>query len=343
MEAQGAWIVISYSRKLVDKIGEHLFTDIPNQNLYPDENGYMQVQFKLENTGNAISYKTIYKIIIQPGLEYVDHRKGINKIGEEKLSNGQTVLTFDIMTPINPSEIKGGIIYFHYTKIIDSYDLLNEEEKKKLPTELKVAQESFAIIDLTEEGYDKVTQNLKKSLVFQYKLKEQQAVYLDLIVSGRRSNPTVKIVPKIKYIKNTSDKDTKITYYKSDITKYNDSTNKNKLIDLEIEEINLKLESLSSDKDSPCTKEYSNKEHEVIYSVNAQLKDGSLLFNRYKYEQTKIGISTTEVVLIIISILFYFAAAILIWLSIKNIKLNREDNIIEKTIKETEINRLLEE
>ena len=343
LEAQGAWIVISYSRKLVDKIGEHLFTDIPDQNLYPDENGYMQVQFKLENTGNAVSYKTIYKIIIQPGLEYVDHRKGINKIGEEKLSNGQTVLTFDIMTPINPSEIKGGIIYFHYTKIIDSYDLLNEEEKKKLPTELKVAQESFAIIDLTEEGYDKVTQNLKKSLVFQYKLKERQAAYLDLIISGRRSNPTVKIVPKIKYIKNTSDKDTKITYYKSDITKYNDSTNKSKLIDLENEEIDLKLEALSSDKDSPCTKENSNKEHEVIYSINAQLKDGSSLSNRYKYEQTKIGMSTTEVVLIIISIFFYIAAGTLIWFSIKNIRLNKEDNAIEKTIKETKIEQLLEE
>lgn len=342
-ETQGAWIVISYSRKLVDKIGEHLFTDIPNQNLYPDEDGYMQVQFKLENTGNAVSYKTLYKIIIQPGLEYVDHRKGINKINEEKLSNGQTVLTFDIMTPINPSEIKGGIIYFYYKKIIDSYDILNEEEKKKLPTELKVAQESFAIIDLTEEGYNKVTQNLKKSLVFQYKLKEKQAVYIDLIVSGRRANPTVKVVPKIKYIKNTSDNDAKITYYKSDITIYNDNTNKSKLIDLETEEIDLKLETLSSDKDKPCSKENSNKEHEVIYSVNAQLKDGSLLFNRYKYEQTKIGITTIEVVLIIISILFYIAAAILIWLSIKNIRLNGEDNAIEKTIKGTEIEQLLEE
>ena len=335
--------MISYSRKLVDKIGEHLFTDIPDQNLYPDENGYMQVQFKLENTGNAVSYKTIYKIIIQPGLEYVDHRKGINKIGEEKLNNGQTILTFDITTPINPSEIKGGIIYFHYTKIIDSYDILNEEEKKKLPTELKVAQESFAIIDLTEEGYDTVTQNLKKSLVFQYKLKERHAAYIDLIVSGRRANPTIKIVPKIKYITNTIDKDAIITYYKSDITKYNDYINKSKLIDLDSEEIDLKLEELSSDKDSPCTKENSIKEHEVIYTISAQLKDGSILSNRYKYEQTKIGISTAEVVLIIISIFFYIAAAILIWLSIKNIRINREGNDIEKTLKETEIEQLLEE
>jgi hypothetical protein len=253
------------------------------------------------------------------------------------------VLTFDITTPINPAEIKGGIIYFYYTKIIDSYDLLNEEEKKKLPTELKVAQESFAIIDLTEEGYNQVTQNLKKSLVFQYKLKERQAVYMDLIVSGRRANPTVKIVPKIKYIKNNSDKETKINYYKSDITKYNSDTNKSKLIDLEIEEIDLKLEALSSDKDSPCTKENSNKEHEVIYSVNALVKDGSLLSNRYKYEQTTIGMSTTEVVLIIISIFFYIGAGILIWLSIKDIRLMRENSIIEKTIKETKIEQLLDE
>jgi len=47
--------------------------------------------------------------------------------------------------------------------------------------------------------------------------------------------------------------------------------------------------------------------------------------------------------LIIISILFYIAAAILIWLSIKNIRLNGEDNAIEKTIKGTEIEQLLEE
>ena len=53
--------------------------------------------------------------------------------------------------------------------------------------------------------------------------------------------------------------------------------------------------------------------------------------------------STTEVVLLIISIFFYIGTAIFIWLSIKNIRLNREDSIIEKTIKETEIEQLLEE
>ena len=66
-DSRGPWIVLSYSRKLVEKIDDHLYSDTPEQNLYPDKEGYMQVQFKLQNTGNDISYKTKYEVIIQPG------------------------------------------------------------------------------------------------------------------------------------------------------------------------------------------------------------------------------------------------------------------------------------
>ena len=51
---KGAWISLSYGRKLVDKIGEHIYADSPIQELSPDEEGIMQVQFKLQNTGNGI-------------------------------------------------------------------------------------------------------------------------------------------------------------------------------------------------------------------------------------------------------------------------------------------------
>ena len=339
-DSRGPWIVLSYSRKLVEKIDDHLYSDTPEQNLYPDKEGYMQVQFKLQNTGNDISYKTKYEVIIQPGLKYVDHRKGINKINEKKLDNGQTILTFDLNTPINPGELKGGIIYLYYSKIIDSYENLSIEQKKNLPKELNVTQESSAIIDLTESGDNQVVENLKKSLVFQYKLKEKTSVYIDLYVSGRRKNPKVKIVPKIKYEKNITENDIKITNKKSDITQYSNSKKLEGLID---EIYDLKYEILSSDEDIPCSKEISNKEHKVIYSVYLENKNGIIAYNQIKYDQKEIGISTIEIILIILSIIFYGIAILFTWMAIKNLRLLGNQGYLEKKVQNTDLEVLLEE
>ena len=69
VSANGAWIALSYARKLMDEIGEHIYTDSPNQELTHEDDGIMQIQFKLQNKGNNIAYKTKYEIILEPGLE----------------------------------------------------------------------------------------------------------------------------------------------------------------------------------------------------------------------------------------------------------------------------------
>ena len=339
LNCKGAWIVLSYSRKLVDQVGEHLFSDSPNQELYPDEEGFMQVQFKMENTGNGISYKTKFKVTIQPGLTYVDHRKGMTKLNEEKLDNGQTILTFNLNAEIIPGEIKGGVIYLHYSKIIDSYDLLTIEEKNNLPSELNITEESSAIFDLTEDG-NQVNEKLKKSLVFQYKLKEKTVVYIDLIVSGKRSNPTVQIIPKIKYDSNISEKDTENIIYKDDITNYKD---KKQLRNLEEEEIELKREILKSNIDTPCSEENSNREHEVIYSVFIQSKGNTISYRRIKFIQKEIGLSINEIFLIAISVIFFIMSALIIFLSIRNLRISPKNIMNENNTEDLMKEELLPE
>ena len=147
--AKGAWIELSYTRTLVEPIGDGKYAIKANQELSQTDEGIMKVQFKLQNVGSGDSYNTKYEIIIQPNLTYIGHNSGAKEIKFYKNSLNQTIITLYYGTPINAGELKGGIIYLHYSKYIDSFNLLTTEQLNNLPTELKVAQESSVTMDLT--------------------------------------------------------------------------------------------------------------------------------------------------------------------------------------------------
>ena len=246
---------------MVDEIAEHIYADSPIQELFPEDEGILQVQFKLQNIGNGKSYKTKYKIIIEPGLEYYDHRRGMEKISEEKNKKGQTILTFDLKSSINPGELKGGIIYLKYHKRNDS----------EIP-ELIIAHESSSIFSLTDKG-NEVTQNLRNTLNFVYKNQRKITVFIHLIVSVSRKNPYVKVEPKIKYFENETGKDYNIYKYKALLSNYNENKNEKKEI---VDTTDLVYENLTSNKDKPCSNNKCQNSSIIDYEVILIKKDGSI-------------------------------------------------------------------
>ena len=337
IQAKGAWIDISYSRSLVDYISDDIYIERTEQELSPADEGIMKIQFKLENIGNGDSYNTLYQILISENVTYFSHRKGINKISEEKKENGETLLTFDLNSPINAGEIVGGIIYLKYKKLIDK-EQLETSPIKQLPSELLVAKESSVIIDLTnKKGENVVVQNLKKTLSFVYTIYEPSSVYIDLVISGKRKNPTVKIVPKIKCKGNDTLDNIKIKIIKNDLTKY--SSNEN---NTEYKEITLysKGKFTKDIKDKPNKIENSNKEHVSLYTIYVYTNDG-FIYNQIEYIQKDIGISTTELVLIILSIIFYAASIFMIYLSVKKCKNLNSSKDFNKDINDSKIEELL--
>ena len=337
IQAKGAWIDISYSRSLVDYISDDIYIERTEQELSPADEGIMKIQFKLENIGNGDSYNTLYQILISENVTYFSHRKGINKISEEKKENGETLLTFDLNSPINAGEIVGGIIYLKYKKLIDK-EQLETSPIKQLPSELLVAKESSVIIDLTnKKGENVVVQNLKKTLSFVYTIYEPSSVYIDLVISGKRKNPTVKIVPKIKCKGNDTLDNIKIKIIKNDLTKY--SSNEN---NTEYKEITLysKGKFTKDIKDKPNKIENSNKEHVSLYTIYVYTNDG-FIYNQIEYIQKDIGISTTELVLIILSIIFCAASIFMIYLSVKKCKNLNSSKDFNKDINDSKIEELL--
>ena len=222
IEARGPWLSLSYSRVLVDYISEDLYVDRENQELSPTDEGIIKVKFKLENIGNGDTYGIKYHVLISPNVTYFNHRKGMKLISQTKNEYGETLLAFDLNSPINSGESAGGIIYLKYHKAIDFSDL-DSNTFEFLPDELNVTKESSVILDLTEKkGENEVKQTLKKVLSFRYTNFELSSVFIDLELSGRRSDPKAKITPKIKLIGNNTKKTINISIAKVDVTKYSD-------------------------------------------------------------------------------------------------------------------------
>ena len=342
--ARGAWFTMTYSRVLVDYLGKGNYVEKPDQQLSPDESGTMKVQFKIQNSGNGNSYDTKYEIIIEPNLTFVDYNTGTNKLYVEKNKLGQTVLTFDYGAPIMAGELKGGIIYLNYTKICDNYDSLTDEEKKKLPKELPVANQSAVHMRLTNSSKaDVITQHLRQSLTFAYTIKKKTAVYIDMVVSGKRSDPTITIKPKINFYGNDTKKNIEIYIGKLDLTNYyRDIRNLQQVEDnsMNYETIYPKGNYTNGKKDKPIQKEKGNKNHVVVYTVVAYAEDGSVYHNVIKYEQKKIHISTGEAVMIILSLIFLSVAAFFFWRGYINYK-QLNYGKIEKEVKNSKIQKLL--
>ena len=353
--ATGPWITLTYTRRLVEYFGKGQYIDKPDQQLSPDDSGTMKVQFKITNSGNGPSLDTKYEIVIEPNLVFVDHNTGANKFEMRTNELGQTILTFDYGTPIIAGGLKGGIIYLNYSKICDSYDILTPEEKKALPKELPVAKESSVYMNIekekeVEEGEEEeieiesVVEHLRQPLVFAYSVKHKTSVNIDLVISGKRSNPTVKIKPKINFFGNDKENNVEVYIGKIDLTKYGTQIRK-----LDEDDDNLKYANVykrgkfvKQAEDKPIQFQKENKNHVVQYIVVVYGKDGSTCYNIIKYEQKKIHISTAEVVLIILSIIFFAASAFFIWRGYSNWKQIGSEKI-ERNLKDVRVQKLLDE
>ena len=322
-----------------------------NQELSQTDEGVMKVQFKIQNSGSGNSYNTKYSVIIQPNLTYIDHFSGAKNVTQTPYGkNGQTLLTFDFGAPINAGELRGGIIYLRYSKYIDSFDLLTLEQIQSLPTELKVTQQSSATMDLTAEpGQNQVTQILRKPLTFPYTKVNRAEVYVKLVVSGRRSNPSVEISPIIKHAANETDDDLLYTVSKLDKTQYKTNETR-RLENVDINDVNYEYTYIRRNRtisfvveDYPGKREVERKDHIVTYNVLVyNKKTNSLISNQITYDQDKIGLSTTEVVLILLTIALFAGAALFIWFGIKNLKLANSGGLFEKKVRNTQLDRLVE-
>ena len=86
--------------------------------------------------------------------------------------------------------------------------------------------------------------------------------------------------------------------------------------------------------DHPNEIEKDNKNHMVLYTVVVYAKDGSISSNKIWYKQDDIGMSTDEIILIVLSVIFFVLSGLLIWRGVINLSLKkREDGISELTRK----------
>jgi hypothetical protein len=330
--ATGAWITLRFTSQYVEYVGDGKYVRCDNQVLSHDTGGYIQVNFTLTNTGNGNSYNTRYRITIHDKVRFIESGPGINRISTKTLSNGQTELTFDLNAPINQGERKGGIIYLQYDKLIDSYEVLSPEDLEALPKELPIVKESATIMDLTQnKGENEVTQIIRTPLTFNYKKPDGALVYIDMTVSGRRSNPEVEIEPVVKESEKDNKDTVKFKISKIDYTQYFDNQASLRFLDESIVTLCDFGENKKSFVDVPNKRDTSNKEHKVLYIVQMKRKDGSLVTNRIIYNQKDFGISTAELVLIILTILCFALTGIFGFLAYKNCKLIRS-NRLEKEV-----------
>ena len=343
VDASGPWVRLTYTRQLVEKLPNGTYIPSVNQELTHESEGIMRIYFLLTNSGNGDAYNTTYSILLDSNLTYLDCL-GVNYVQSRKDdASGKTELTFDLNSGIPAGQAKGGYIYVHYSKYIDSYSSLTPEELKGLPSTLEVANQSTTHLKVTNETDGKLySQVIRTSIVFKYQ-NNNIFPYLDLIVSGRRSNPNIEVVPKINLANNPEAKEILTNISKTDWTKYeaeeyNKLTGKNELL------IKNKFYRKNAE-DKPITLEYENKEHVVTYYISARIGDKNTQ-NKLSYVQKDIGLSTAEVVLIIISICFFALAGFFIWAGVKNMKLirsNGTDPLLENKVKSSNLDQLLNE
>ena len=214
---------------------------------------------------------------------------------------------------------------------------------EKLPKELKVTKEASATFDLVLNNQDsKVTEYIRTPLTFAYSVKKGTFIYLHMIVSGKRSNPTIELVPKIKY----EDKDTKdnclLEVSKLDYTNSPYKKNLRNLADANSERVILKkLGKIENVKDRPV-KDVNNKDHVVKYTAKLKRKDSSLTINEINYIQKNIGLSTSEKVLISLSSAFIALTILFVFLGIRNLKKSQVTDL-DKEVRTGKIEQLIEE
>ena len=185
-----------------------------------------------------------------------------------------------------------------------------------------------------EEG--KVTQTLRKVISFSYKPLAQSQVYIDMVLSGRRSNPTIIIKPKFKLLEKDEGQSKKIKVTKIDRTQYENPRTS-------LEDVYTTLY-YGEAKDVEDTKkdiyEPENKKHNYTYIVEMEI-NGTYSRNIILYQQEKVHMSSAEVIIILISVAFLGLSAMFIAFSIKTMK-RVKGNSLEKEVKSGKMEQLLE-
>ena len=340
LDVEGAWIYLTYtSITLVDQLPNGTFVESSVQEMSHVSEGIIRVLVKLSNIGNGHSYNTSYTIALEPAFDYYSHNLGINKVEQVKDSKTNTTnITLFLNAPIRAGNYRSFYLYLKYSKLMDSYNNLTNEEINALPKTALISRESSSRLELTNNGEYEVTEYMRISLTYKYQaVKEGAKVYIDLVVSGRRTNPTIEIKLKIK-LEEENINDIMVDIMKTDLTEYKDkSETASKDKDIYLIKNGNNFELLE---DVPFTKETENEEHIVLYTIYLKKKDGILTSNKISYIQKDIGISTIEVVLIILSILFYAVSVLFIWAGIKTLRKSKS-NLLEDKVNSEKIDRLL--
>ena len=245
-----------------------------------------------------------------------------------------TDVSLELNAGSNKAEKFRSSIYLRYHKYIDTYDGLTKDELSKLPKSMKVAEKATAIFDLTKNEGEKVaTEHLRTPLSFAYTLKTGSTINMDLILSGRRSNPKIEIKPKIDYKNNETKKNVSIRVGFINEEKRNTTSRIGEF---------LYEGKVKSYDDKPNRNDTNKTDHLIQYIIRLNRSDGSFILTQEIYNQKDIGLSTAEKVLIGLSAGFFALTILFIWLGVKNVKLIKKGDHIENEVKSGKIDRLLE-
>ena len=298
----------------------------------------MQINFELKNLGNEDSFNTRYEIVIQKNIDYISSEGGLKEIKTIKNSADQTIIIFDLNRKLIKGSSAKGILYVYYHKYIESIAMLSEEEIEALPKQMPVAQESSAIFDLTEvKGENEVTQHLRDPLVVPYTIHKGTIVYIDMILTGRRKNPTIELKPKVKLEDDDTLDNIRLQLKKLDQTNYS-----NQSLIADKWETKYFGKYKDSFEDTPNSKETGeNKEHVFEYLIDIKTCHGNYTNRTILYKQSEIGLSIYEIILISASALLLLLSGLFIFLGVKNWK--KDYTGLENEVKDIELDKLLDD
>ena len=335
--AEGPWIQIFFENMtLVEQLPNGTFVNSSNQKMTHDSEGILQIVVRLVNIGFAHAYNASYTISLKDKFSFYSCGKGIKNVTEIKdLKRNVTNITLHFGTTILAQWTYRYTLFLNYSKLINSYNNLTSEEIELLPKKEIILIGSSVKMNLNPTG-DEVFEYHRNSLSFAYQnIQLGDNVYINLIISGRRKSPNIKIIPVIKKKFETSG-NIVIDIVKEDLTEYKikdeNALSKTYLI---------KKDKISNINDKPNIKEISNKHHIISYSLYLYNNSALIAENTILYIQEDVGLSTSEVILLILSILCFAVTILFIFLSIKTIKI-RNNNDIFKEADSEQIGKLLD-
>ena len=161
-----------------------------------------------------------------------------------------------------------------------------------------------------------------------------------MTVSGRKKNPGIELVPKIKRFNESNIDLNQITVFveKKDLTSYNGEIIKDKIPTERVGDIGKHSDSFD---DKPNTKQTDEiDQHKVSYNMTIYVNGEYRTCRIIEYDQKEIGISPIEIGLLSAACVLFILTGVFIFLGIRNLK-NKDD--LESEVKSAKIYRLIDE